>query len=52
MCAGKTGSFVPLLFSLSVLSEPWLALTSMGAGLQRHLANKHKYSVPGHHVLL
>ena len=52
MCAGKTGGFMPLLLSLSVLLEPWLTLTSVGAGLQRHLANKHKYSVPGHRILL
>lgn len=40
------------LLGLSVLSEPWLTLTSAASGLQCHLANKHKYSVQGHHVML
>lgn len=52
MCAGKTGGLVPPPFGLSVLLEPWLTLTSAGAVLRCHLANKHKYSVADRHVLL
>lgn len=47
MCAGKNGAALvpspPLV--RSVLSEPWLTLTSLVAGSRHHSANKHKYSV-------
>lgn len=47
MCAGKTNGFMPLLPALTVLSEPWLTLTSAGVELRRRLANKHKSSGAG-----
>lgn len=51
MCAGKASGFMPLLLlGQSDLLEHWLTLTSAGAGLWRHLANKHKYSVEGGHM--
>lgn len=50
MCTGKTSGFMPLLLGLTVLLASWLTLTSVGAELWCHLANKHKYNIAGRHV--